>query len=462
MVTWARSLANLSTSKAISQDDEDKSFNASWKDLYARMLESNDDYFTKTVQIALTTPMLVGTFEWLVPMPSDFYQLRTAEYQDGTTNGQWIPLEKFPLSSRTDQGIADPGYRMDNSNLWIKGQGISTIRIKYYPPPAQLTHPQPDLQYGTSYAPNAFPLITSPAYAAWKNTGLYIYSAQNIVEESIDSNSVVTPVTLYAVGANVSNLVYYKGYLYWLQAGSIKRAPTDLVTPFLVGVVTTPIGTGTVTSFSVFMNKLYYTDAGSMKSANLDGTGSALLLAAAGSWLSLAGGIVFYIDGAANLKAIGGGTLIIGTAAACTSDGTNLYMLDTLNQLHLLTLSGSALGSDTIIRTDVLTIGPWAGSRTPCLTGEAQTLIADDSTVDSNITYPANVVLEIMSYQAAIDFRTKIGGEFDFGPLFARLGHPTGANGKATGLWARFESSVRRDSYKAVRVSNSRRVAGNW
>jgi hypothetical protein len=264
------------------------------------------------------------------------------------------------------------------------------------------------------------------------------------------------------VGANVSNLVYYKGYLYWLQAGSIKRAPTDLVTPFLVGVVTTPIGTGTVTSFSVFMNKLYYTDAGSMKSANLDGTGSALLLAAAGSWLSLAGGIVFYIDGAANLKAIGGGTLIIGTAAACTSDGTNLYMLDTLNQLHLLTLSGSALGSDTIIRTDVLTIGPWAGSRTPCLTGEAQTLIADDSTVDSNITYPANVVLEIMSYQAAIDFRTKIGGEFDFGPLFARLGHPTGANGKATGLWARFESSVRRDSYKAVRVSNSRRVAGNW
>jgi hypothetical protein len=457
MTIWARSLANLSSAKAISSDDEDKSFNNAWKDLYARLLESNDDYFTTTLVIPIIPSMLSGTNEWLVPLPENFYQLRTAEYQSGVTSGQWMPLEKFALSSRTDEG-RNAGYRLDNNNLWVKGQGVSSVRVKYYPPPALLTHPQPDLQYATAVTPNNFSLITSPVYAAWKNTGVYIYNAQNIVEGSIDDNTTGTPVTLLAAGANLSNLAYYKGYLYWLQAGNIKRAPTDLVTTPLVSA--NVIATGAVTSFGVFKDKLYYNDGGTMKSANVDGTGVAALLALPGSWLSLAGGVVFYIDATANLKAIGGGTLVAGTAVACTSDGTNLYMLDTAQQLHLLRVSGAALYSDTILRTDVTAIGPWAASRIPLITGEVQTFVAFSAIIDSDITYPLNVVLEIMAYQAAIDFKTKIGE--DFSQLMERLGHPKGGQGVAVGLWARMEGVVKRDEYKPEKVNNSRRIAGNW
>ena len=462
MLTWARSLGNISSSKAISHDDEDKSFNASYRDLYSRLLESNDDYVTKTVLITVTAGMAGLTpFEYFVPLPVDFYRLRSLDYQGAISVNMWMPMERFPVSSRADQTF-EPEYRLDNNTLWIRGQNVSQIRLRYYPPPVALTHPDTDLQFATAITPNNFTLISSPGYAAWKNTGVYIYNVQNIAEGSIDDNTTGAPITLYAAGANLSNLIYYKGYLYWLQAGSIKRAPTDLVTPFVVGVVTTPVATGTVSSFSVFMNKLYYNDGGTMSSSNLDGTGPVVLLASPGSWLSLAGSVVFYIDATGALKAIGGGTLVASGVLALISDGTSLYYLDSLRQLHLATVSGAALGTDTVIRTDVTAIGPWAGNRIPILTGEGQQYLAVSSIPDSDVAYPLNVVTEIMSYQAAIDFRTKIGGEFDFGPLLARLGHPKGAE-NATGLWARFEQSVKRDDYKPERMNNSRRTyARNW
>jgi hypothetical protein len=454
MLTWARSLSNLSTSKAISPDDEDKSFNASWKDLYARFLESNDDYFTKTVTVTPIAPYLIATNEYLIPLPEDFYQLRTAEYQDGTTAGTWIPLDKFPLSSRTDTGFGHPSYRMDNNSLWLRGQSVSAVRVKYYPPPATLTHPQPDLQYATSVTPNNFALISSPVYAAWKNTGVYVYNA-NITEGSIDDNTTGAPVTLLAVAA--TNLAYYKGYLYYIAAGKIRRAPTDLVTTPIVPADV--IASGTVTSFAIFKDVLYYTDAGSMYTATLAGGGSALLLAVAGTWISVAASTVYYVLTGA-LKS-GATTIIASGVSACTSDGTNLYILTTLGEVRKLVVAGTLLVSSTVLRTDVTAIGPWAANRIPIITGESQQLLAFSSIIDTDVTYPLNVVLEIMSYQAAIDFRTKIGGEFDFAPLYARLGHPKGTE-PATGLWARFEQAVKRDEYKPERVSNSRRVAGNW
>ncbi len=458
MNLWARSLSNLSSSKAISTDDEDKSFNASWKDLYARLLESNDDYFTRTTTITITVGMSVGTFEWLIPLPSDFYALRTLDYQDGTTAGQWQEVEKFPLSLRNDQGRT-VGYRLDNGNLWLKGQNVSSVRVKYYPPPAALTHPQPDLAYATAVAVSDFTKVSSPVYAAWKNTGVYIYNLQNIAEGSIDDNTVGTPVTLLAAAANLSNLVYYKGYLYWLQGGNIKRAPTDLVTTPIVPA--NIIATTTVTSFAIFKDKVYFTDT-TVKSCNLDGSTVVGISAVMATWLCLAGSVLFAVVAGVLYSLVPTVVVIASGVSAAVSDGTNLYILDTSGNLRMLVLAGALLVTDTVVRTDVAAIGPWAGNRIPIITGETQQSLAISSIVDSDITYPANVVLEIMSYQAAIDFRTKIGGEFDFAPLLARLGHPKQAGEPSTGLWARFESAVKRDAFKPERVSNSRRIAGNW
>jgi hypothetical protein len=457
IVSWGRSLSNIASAKAIEPDYEDQSVNASWKDLYSTITESDTDYFTATLLITVTAGMATGTFEYMVPLPENFYKLRAIDYIPSFSNGLWAPMEKFALSSRTDEWFT-PRYRLDNSNLWIVGQNVSQIRVKYYLPPAALTHPQPDLQFDTAVTPNNFALISSPVYAAWKNTGAYVYNAQNIVEGSIDDGTVGAPVILGAIAANLSYLTYYKGYLYWLQAGKITRAPTDLKTAPLVPAIV--VASGTVTALAVYKDKLYYTDAGSVYNANLDGTGvSAAMAVAAATSLALAGGNLYIVVGT-NLSMIGGPPLMMAGTTYVTSDGTNLYTLDNINQVHVLTVQGAAIGTNTVIRSDVKSMGPWSGSRLPVLLQEAQQYLAIDTTIDTNLTYPLNAVFEIMAYQAAVDFKTKLAQ--DFAGLMVRLGHPSGPDGPASGFWARFEKTIRRDEYKPEKANNSRRSMGNW
>lgn len=452
--TRARSLANISSSKAISHDDVDSSVNQSWKDIYARLIARDDDYFvTVTSAITVSTYATSNPNEYLIPLATiapDFYQLRAVDWQGGA----WREMHKFPMSMRNDQP-SEPHYRFSGTNLWIVGANITQVRIRYYPQPDTLTHPDTDLQYATAVTPNNFALISSPVYASWKNTGVYVYSAQNILEGSIDDNTTGTPVTLLAAGVNLSNLVYYKGYLYWLQAGNIKRAPTDLVTTPLVPA--NVIATGTVTVFSVYKNLLYYVDAGTMKTANLDGTGAAAGLAVAATSIALAGGVIYYVLAGALKSVTPSATIIASGISAVTSDGTNLFVLDTSGNVRRITVSSTpALLTDSTLSTDVTAMGPWYGNRIPVLTGEGQQFLAISSLVDSDITYPSNVITEIISFQAAIDFCAKLGREWD--ALKVRLGDAD--SNPATGLWSTFAKTARRDSYEPERVKNSRVMGG--
>jgi hypothetical protein len=108
------------------------------------------------------------------------------------------------------------------------------------------------------------------------------------------------------------------------------------------------------------------------------------------------------------------------------------------------------------LREDILTIGQWVEDRIPLITKESQKLLAVSSFVDSDITYPANIIPEIIAFQAAIDFKTKLG--MDFAGLKLRLGDPDLV--PATGLWASFKSLVKRDDYEPERIKNSRSTAG--
>ncbi|MDD5303536.1 MAG: hypothetical protein PHS14_10560, partial [Elusimicrobia bacterium] len=256
IVSLARSLAALPDTQAISHDDEVSSVNASWRDLYARILESNDDPFLESATITLTPAMVVGTNEYLVPLPSDFYRLRTVDYRDGS--GEWRSMDNFAPTARNDLP-SYPSYRFNANRLWIIGAQFSEVRLRYYPPSVELTHPEPDIEFATGATPLTFPTITSPVYVPWHNFGAYILAGTDITAGSIDDNTDATPVTLYA-SAGASDLVYYKGYLYWIEAADVWRAPTDLVTSPLVPVQLT--ATGTVTSLSVFRDHLYYCDAG--------------------------------------------------------------------------------------------------------------------------------------------------------------------------------------------------------
>lgn len=475
LIGYARSQANIASSGAISHDDEDKPINLSWKNIYGRLIERDDDYFTApSVTFSNLTPYATANqYEYMIPLPSNFYRLRFVDYQPGSSGGGvWSQMHKFPLSMRNDQP-SEPHYRFDSTNLWVVGANVSVVRIHFYPPPAVLTHPDVDLVYGTSYAVGNFGLITSPVYALPYDTMAYVYNGLNIVAESQKNNTVIAPVTLATQLATITNLIYYKGSFFWIQGGNIYKMATDLQTAGF-GAPGAIISTTTVTSLSVFMNKLYYCDAGVLKTATLAGGSVTQILAASGSWLSLCQGIVFYVSGTGTLNSVSPVTtnLIPGyTMTSLTSDGTNLYALDSTLQLHILTILLTAgtpsISADSVLRGDVLSIGPWAGGdvvpgtpspnqRIPVILSEAQQLIAASSYADSNITYPANIVTEIMSVEAAIDFCIKLGK--DYSGLKIKLGDPNLV--PATGLWAQFKNLSKRDDYEPERIKNSR--SGGW
>jgi hypothetical protein len=62
---------------------------------------------------------------------------------------------------------------------------------------------------------------------------------------------------------------------------------------------------------------------------------------------------------------------------------------------------------------------------------------------DTEISYPNNEALEIMSYQAAIDFKRK-QGDADVTLLQMRLSE----------IWERFEDVITRDEYRVEKVQN--------
>lgn len=132
--TWARSLGNISSSQAWAQSDTVSSVNMWWQDIYARLLEKDDDYFAVEATFSSLTPYAtVNPNEYKIPLPADFYQLRFVDWQPGL-GGQWQEAHRFPLSMRNEQP-SDPYYRLQGTNLWIVGANVSAIRIDYYPVP---------------------------------------------------------------------------------------------------------------------------------------------------------------------------------------------------------------------------------------------------------------------------------------------------------------------------------------
>ena len=474
LIGYARSLANIASTASIGHDDEDKTINPSWKDLYGRLIDRDDDYFTSEQTFpSLTTYATSNPNEYKIPLPSDFYRLRFVDYQPALgITGTWTQMHKMPLSMRNDQP-SEPHYRFDSTNLWVVGSNVTQVRIHYYPPPATLTHPDTDLIYGTSYAPggaSGFQLISSPCYCLPNNTMVYIYNLQNIVEESQTNNSVITPVTLLAAGANLSNLFYYKGYLYWIQTGDIKRAPTDLVTTPLVPAAVT--ANGNITSFSINYDAIYYTTTTDMRKCLLGGTGdSQLAMYVATSICADSLGGVYFSEGTTNhLHKLFVVNPLATNASKVTIDMNNvLYYLDTTNQIHQFTVDSGFLTvlSDYILRTDISSMGPWVGrlptpgtpspsNRIAVITKEGQQLLAVSSYADSDVSYPANIITEIMGVKAARDFCIKLGK--DWGSLKEILGLTPEESPKnaATGLWATFYQLFRRDDYEPERIKNSR------
>lgn len=430
LVDRARSLADLTNSKFISYQDELSSVNEAYRDIYNWMTNNDDDYFIKTVVLTAADftqdPTDPGTI--LLTLPADYYKTRYIDYRMGT---MWTRMHRYSPEGRNDKGV--PLYRPFGDTIRIISfNAIPEIKLTYYPPAPVITLPEYALLYGTSYPVYSRDLITSPFFISSANSLLYIYNGTTIKVESVDYNTVNTPITLYT-STGLSNCVYYKGYIYFLKDGEIYRATTTLDLPAITPVVITSSG-GLITNFNVLNGQIYYSTSTEIRTCKVDGSSDALELSNPGSDLCWYNSSLAYLNGSNQIVASG---FPAGTVANdLASDGSLLFYR-----------SGSTLYMyDTAIRTvreGVDSLGYYSSLRLPIYDASDNTVKAISSIPDWVFEYPLNEVNEMIAYSCAIDFKRKQNA--DYAQLSERL----------NSLQLRFLDVIRRDDGLPQAMGNS-------
>ncbi len=446
--TRALNLADLANSQFVLYSDIANSLFESYRDIYTRYTDANSDFFLTETVINVTQAMIdpnstSGLNEYLIPLPSDFLRLRDVEWKGQIV---WQPMEKFSMMNKNTWG-SYPRYRLQGPNLWVVGSTtmqFSMVRVFYYRSQPIATIPDMDKVFGFTQASiSAKAAMKWGTYADTPN-GLIYADGNNIQIDSLNTN---TTAILYT-GVSPTNVVYWAGYIYWLEGGNIKRAST-VFTGTLAAVSLT--GSGLVARFSVshFDALLYYTDGTNTYKANLDGTGSVTLLTSVASSVYAFNGLfTLYIDSSNNLKTTSGLTLLAGSALSATTDGQKfIFVLDVSGNVWSYELSSTqpyTLSAGAILRQFVTYLGPYHAMRLP-ITDSSLNVLAISSAVDYDFSFPNNEANEMMAYQMAVDFRRKQSGN----PVLLEL-----LSARLADIQGRFSRVIHRDDFAPERVGN--------
>lgn len=443
----ARSLADLEQSKAISYEDVVNSANESWRTVYNELMNSNDDYYIKDTTFTNISAYLIPDMQnqYLIPLPSDCYKIRTVDYYDGTG---WTPMSRLPLNMRDVKG-SEPRYRIQANNLFVNiGAGVqmpAKIKVTYYPPADLITMPEDPIVYGSAVIPSLFSTIKSPFYIPatyYPNSNVksydqlvYFYNGA-IVAESFYA---ATNTTLLTV-ANASYITYYKGYLYWIQSGDIIKASyTPGTTTTLIP--TTIVTDGTIQSLSIMSDTLYYATSAATFTAALDGTSPVSFQTFVANDVCKLGSSFVWIlqDGSLQVS----GTTVLSNIVSVDSDGTNLYVLDSSSNLRKISVASGVVTEDVTLMTGVKEFGNYSDYMLSITTVETLIIEAISSEVDFDFSYPLNVLYEWISYQMATDFKRKYDS------------NNTDLDARKNVIWATFlDSVIRRDEYKYEKIQN--------
>lgn len=149
IIAAARQYTQIVGSSWFAETDELRSVNRAYRDIYEKIVDSNDEYFIKAINLVLTDFTEVEPNIYEYTLPADWYRLRS-------------------LFSRVASGVKqvdryDPndisrveGYRYFNNTLrLISRNPAESFIIEYYPTPAEYTATTDEI----SYPPQLEPLI---------------------------------------------------------------------------------------------------------------------------------------------------------------------------------------------------------------------------------------------------------------------------------------------------------------
>lgn len=469
------SLADLQNSVFITYQDQQNSLFEAYKDLYSEITKNDNDFYINTIQLNSSAATNPSPGEYLFPLPSDFYKIRTVEYQQGS---YWVPMERFALGDRGNPG-AKPRYRFQGNNLWVIGWNYPgftssyTLRVHYYPPPVQPAFPDLPINYGRSITSAMLNTITQPSYfniQTYNGNAIvsdrnyfYIQGGLNLWYESIDLQ---TSYLLYTGSSTIINTQYYKGNIYFIMSNTIYSCPftsgqQTVSTPVAVTITGSPV----VVNFNIFNNLIYYSTSSQTYSVPLaGGAATSLAINQTNDYNPLLGSTYFCW-----LGLIGGALVVNGVnlggvyTQMYTDNNLTCWALDNLGNLNAIVLNmttpaAPSITSTSVAATDVANIGNYVVSSNSTVGGivtpyspyipitglETLRFQALSAVADTSFSYPinSNEIGEIMAYQCAIDFKAKQDQNHD--QLSQRKQE----------LMERMIENMRRDDYKMERVSN--------
>jgi len=476
-ITRALGIADLVNATNISYNDKVNSINESYKDLYNLILDSDDDYYVTEVVIpiipAYLNPNSIGQYyEYNVPMPSDVMRLR---YVDYTGMGNWEPMDKYPLSMK-DYNPSVPMYRWRNGNLNIIGgstQQLGSIRVGYYPEPQVISVPDSGIMVAQNLTSAQQLAVSYPVFTNVYSGGninqangslgkVVYYNSTSIVSEDEDLG---TTTVLYT-GVGITQVKYYQGWIFYVQAGSIFKLRTDLNSVSIPTLVVTPAFTPTLINVIIpnaanlpgFFNPpfLIWASDGTTNSNIYDINGGVVSTTTGVAYRSffIIDGIALATNAAGQLLKFTGTTFTTGTVIpyslglilSAYTDGVAIYCsVANTTQIHklLLNTAQTAIASDYTIANNINPLVSWVVSNNRAAYQELDgTSMIISLAQDTTITYPNNIVPELLSYQCALDFIAKQHG--DSSQVSTRF----------SSLFQRYKDSLRRDDYQVERIKN--------
>lgn len=162
VIDAARSWTAISNSAFFSSDDELRSANRAYRDIYERLVDADNEYFLSSDTVAFADLDDLGRRMYETVLPADFYRLRMVMAIQG---------DDEMLLSRRDPHERREGYRIMGTEEVTFGEGeavvtttqaklriwadrsFDSLYIEYYPTPKALTSAEDELVYPPQLEP---------------------------------------------------------------------------------------------------------------------------------------------------------------------------------------------------------------------------------------------------------------------------------------------------------------------
>ena len=147
IISAARAYSQTTGATWFTPADELRSVNRAYRDIYEKILDSNDEFFIKEITVPASTLTMVREYTYSYALPADWHRLR--KLVSIIPDGEHIFDRLDPLDNRRAEGYR---YFQDTMRLTFRDD-YAEFRIEYYPNPQEFTDTADTIVYPNQLEP---------------------------------------------------------------------------------------------------------------------------------------------------------------------------------------------------------------------------------------------------------------------------------------------------------------------